>query len=245
MHPIQALWSRHHPTTGYPTGVLPVPQPIPGLAFFPGGYGVWGAHGNQPLPDLPVGKIMVLGHDFHSETGYQKSLAMGAERLTLPTWANLLRLFHTVGISPELCFFTNFYMGLRAGKATTGRFPGATNPIFVNFCRQFLLEQLQMQQPVLILTLGVYVPEAIAPMSEQLAPWGERRGLKHLDTVGPVQLNVRFKGLDNLTSTVVALTHPSLRAAGVRHRSYQGLTGSAAEEQMLKEGLAAAFPSLD
>lgn len=240
MHPAKVLWARHHPPAGYPTGVLPVPVPINGLAFFPGGYGLWGASQGRQLPEFPVGGIMVLGHDFHSEVGYAKSLQLGGERLTLPTWSNLLRLFEAAEVAPGQCFFTNLYMGLRAGIATTGVFPGVSNPDFVEHCKAFFLEQLRTQQPALVLTLGVQVPPVVGTLSPELAPWTTARGLKHLDRVGPVQTGVTFRCVENFGTTVVALIHPSLRQASLRHRRYGGEVGAAAELAMLRDGLRAA-----
>lgn len=240
MHPSEALWAHHHPEAGYPSGVLPVPAPINGLAFFPGGYGLWGANQGRPLPEFPVGGIMVLGHDFHSETGYAESWKLGGERLTLPTWSNLLRLFEAAGVALNRCFFTNLYMGLRAGVATTGAFPGASDPAFVAHCQAFLLEQLRTQRPALVLTLGVHVPPVVGVLSPELAPWAAGQGLKHLDAVGPVQMGVTFRGLEGLRTTAVALIHPSLRHANLRHRRYGGEVGSDAELARLRNGLASA-----
>jgi uracil-DNA glycosylase len=180
---------------------------------------------------------MVLGHDFHSETGYAESRRLGGERLTLPTWSNLLKLFHAAGVPPERCFFTNLYMGLRAGSATTGMFPGASDPAFVAHCQTFLLQQLSLQLPALILTLGVHVLWAIGSLSPELAPWAEGRGLKHLDTVGPLRSGVTFPGLGDFRTTAVALIHPSLRHANLRHRRYDGAVGAAAELALLRNGL--------
>src|SRR5687767_9546772 len=115
MHAAEQLWKRHAPPLGYPAGVVAVPECIKGTAFFPGGYGLWRPDTSTPLPPFPVRGIMVLGHDFHSEYGYRESLARGCEAETQPTWRNLLVLFKAAGIAPERCFFTNVYMGLRAG----------------------------------------------------------------------------------------------------------------------------------
>lgn len=240
MHPAEALWAIHHPPAGYPAGVLPVPEPISGLAFFPGGYGLWGTGQGRPLPAFPVGGIMVLGHDFHSVAGYTESRRLGGERLTLPTWRNLLELFKAAGIAPERCFFTNLYMGLRAGTATTGPFPGARDPTFVEHCQTFFLEQLRAQRPRLLLTLGVNVPPIICGLSPELAPWAAGRGLKHLDAVGPVQVNATFPGVQDFRTTAVALIHPSLRHASLRHRRYGRITGAGAELSMLRDGMAIA-----
>jgi hypothetical protein len=217
--------------------VVPVPEPITGLAFFPGGYGLWGSRADAPLPEFPVGGVMVLGHDFHSESGYSQSRDLGGERTTLPTWQNLLKLLREVGIPEERCFFTNLYMGLRAGTATTGIFPGSTDEAFVAHCRNFLLEQLCVQRPALVLTLGIHVPPVLGALSPQLESWTTGTGLKHLDAVGPVQSGVTFERIDGFATTVVALTHTSLRHASVRHRRYAGEEKHAAEVKMLRDAL--------
>jgi len=237
LHPVKALWQRHSPPEGYPPGVVPVPTPIPGLAFFPGGYGLWGSAADRPLPPLPENGVMVLGHDFHSETGYAKSRQLGGEPETMPTWRNMLDLLKEVGISPENCFFTNIYMGLRAGSATTGVFPGATNTEYVKHCKQFFIDQLRMQRPKLILTLGIHVPPIIGSLSPQLTTWSQGNGLRHLDEAGPVQTKVKFEGIDDYATTVVALIHPCLRHASLRHRSYLGEVKHAAEIRMIRDAI--------
>ena len=241
MHPSKILWRQHHPPRGYPSGVVAVPQPIPGLAFFPGGYGLWGAVGGQPLPSFPVGGVMVLGHDFHSEEGYGASYRAGGEPLTLPTWNNLTKLFAAVGMPVERCFFTNLYMGLREGSATTCPFPGAKDPAFVSHCAEFLLQQLRVQRPSLVVTLGIQVPPVVGTLSPELADWAEGKGLKHLDAVGPVRRNVTLRGLDAYRTTVIALIHPSLRHASLRHRRYEDAVGQEAELLMLSDGMSAAI----
>jgi len=233
MHPAVELWNRHHPPGGYPAGVLGVQEPIPGRAFFPGGYGLWDADKSYPLPPMPVGGTMVLGHDFHSKQGYEESLKRGRESESQPTWRQLERVLDEVGIDPRRCFFTNIYMGLREGVATTGPFPGKDDRAFTDHCRAFLSDQLRVQRPSLILTLGINVPPFIGSLSTDLIDWTQGRGLKHLDAVGPVRA-ARF---ETLNCTLVALTHPSLRDASVRHRRYRGLVGHAAELAMLQEAL--------
>src|SRR5262245_19007114 len=158
MHPAEELWHKHQPNTGYPKGVVAVPTPIPGVAFFPGGFGLYRTDISEPLPTFPVGKVMVLGHDFQSEAGYRASLERTREAATQPTWRNLLPLLDEVDIAPTDCFFTNVYMGLREGDVTAGTLPGASDERFDLHCREFLLEQLTAQRPSLILTLGINVP---------------------------------------------------------------------------------------
>ena len=238
MHPSEKLWQVHAPPEGYPTGVVPVRRPILGTAFFPGGYGLWNPTGALPLPPFPVNGVMVLGHDFHSETGDEASLARGHESSTQPTWRNLLPVLQRAGISPTECFFTNVFMGLRAGRATTGEFPGARNADFVAFCEDFLLSQISVQRLSLIITLGIKAPEILGALSDQLDAWSIGHGLKHLDQVGPVRSNVRFKSIPQFSTIAVVLTHPSQRGASVRHRQYKGLTGATAEDLMLSDAQA-------
>ena len=149
----------------YPNGVIKISERIDGTAFFPGGWGLWNTQPHELLPLVPIGGSMVLGHNFDSEAGFQRSLRHGSENLKSATWGNLLAFLEQVGISPEQCFFTNAYVGLRAGKHAMGAFSGARDPEFVCWCRNFLLKQLQLIQPRLIFTLGVYVPGFLAPLS--------------------------------------------------------------------------------
>jgi hypothetical protein len=238
-NPLHELWRRHAPPLGYPDGVVGIELPIPGTAFFPGGYGLWGAEAGRPLPEFPVGGVMVVGHDFHSESGYRESLSRGRESESQPTWRNLLALLSAAGIPPHRCFFTNFYMGLRAGRATTGPFPGATSDVFKAYCRSFFLEQFRVQRPNLVLTLGINTPHAIAPLAPRLAGWARAPGLRRLDEAGPVQSGVEFDTVPGHLTTMVALTHPSLRPASVRHRRYLGQIGHQAELAMLRDARAA------
>ena len=233
VHPAEHLWQRHQPASGYPPGVVAVREPIPGIAFFPGGYGLWRPDLSQPLPPFPVGGVMVLGHDFHSEVGYHASLARRREAASQPTWRNLTQLLARADIPVERCFFTNVYMGLREGSGTTGVFPGSRDPTFVAHCLDFLREQLAAQRPSLILTLGINVPPLLGALSADLTEWTTGRGLRHLDECDPVRFRAKFRGIADLESVVVALTHPSLRPASVRHRRYDGEQGDAAELAML------------
>jgi len=236
-HAVEKLWSRHAPERGYPAGVVGVPEPIPGIAFFPGGYGLWRTDISGPLPPLPRGGVMVLGHDFHSVAGFRASLAIGRESPTQPTWRNMLELFGRVPIDPAECFFTNVYMGLRV-EGKTGVFPGANDQPFVDHCIEFLRIQLAEQRPAAIITLGMNVPPLLSRLSPDLSDWHEQKGIKHLDQGGPVRTGVRFSEIPSLKTTVVPLIHPSLRYGSLRYRSYRGRTGDDAEVAMLRDALA-------
>lgn len=143
---------------------------------------------------MPGGGVMVLGHDFHSRTRYDKSFALGGEPRNVPTWRNLLELLGAAGVEPKNCFFTNLYMGLRSGRRTTGVFPGASDAQFRRHRQDFFLSQLSVQRPRLVITLGIHVPPVIGDLSDQLEPWVDKRGIKHLDAVGARKTSVQFRG---------------------------------------------------
>lgn len=249
-HPVDQLFREMHSVEPYPPGVVPVPGRIPGIAFFPGGAGLWGASPNAPLPTMPVGGIMVLGHDFHSEAGFRQSLAQGTEVVdgpqpghrTPPTWTGLRQLFGEVGIALESCFFTNAYMGLRKGDGTTGRFPGSLDKEYIGRSRAFLLRQIASQQPSVILTLGTWVPSFIAPLSPQLTHWKNVGSIKKLDDMGPVVHDVTFPGTSAKPCAVAALTHPSLRSANINRRHYKGVQGHASEVMMIRDAIRRSDP---
>ena len=218
-----------------------MPERIAGTAFFPGGSGLWLPDENLELPPMPIGKVMVLGHDFHSLRGYQQSLARGVEDLQGPTWRNLLNLLKRANISPTDCFFTNAYMGLRESDSAIGQFPGSRNPAFVALCQNFLAEQIRILRPRLILTLGRYVPSLLAPLSDDLKPWYRRKTLTELDAAKVSLIhNVRFGANQDVVATTVALTHPCLWPANVGRRRYRSESGGNAKLLMLKEALSLA-----
>ena len=242
-HPIEYLFNELQIVEPYPKGVKPVPKMLSGTAFFPGGSGLWlGRSGSwytpSDRPDMPEGKVMVLGHNFDSEAGYRETKSVaGQHELESHTWWNLLPLLQDAGIEPEDCFFTNAYMGLMEGEGNTGEFPGAKDPGFVERCRSFFFKQIAVQKPRLILTLGSEVPWFITPLSARMKAWRGYESFGDLDASGPLINNVRFKRDSEQLVTVVALMHPSQRKRNVWRRRYRGLRGEAAELAMLEDAL--------
>lgn len=236
-HPVERLFERLATFGPYPAGVVPMTGRIAGTAFFPGGAGLWNVRPGAALPPMPVGGVMVLAHNFDSETSFERSLTRGVEHTNGPTWGVLRKLFGSVAISMERCFFTNAYLGLKAGSDPTGRFPGADDPDFVRRCQAFLLEQVQVQQPTLILTLGKEVPPVLAPLAPELARWRGIRSLNELDDRGAALVSpVRFPGVAHPV-TALALTHPSFRHLNLPMRRFDGLRGDEAERALLREAL--------
>lgn len=238
-HPVERLFAVLPMVAPYPTGVVPVPDHIPGLAFFPGGAGLWGAEPGQPLPPMPVGGVLILGHNFHCETGFARFLARGGEPPNNPTWRPLLKLLDSTGIRRGECFFSNVYMGLKAGDKPTGVFAGCRDPAFVARCRRFLALQLRVVQPRLVLTLGKYAPPVLAPLAPELSEvWSGAQTLGEIDArEAALVRDVTFAGVAHPVA-VVALCHPAQRPPNVARRRYHGLAGDAAEVAMVREARA-------
>ena len=215
-HPIESLFRDLSIVEPNPDGVVPMSGRLPATAFFPGGSGLWRTKAGWPLPAVPTAGVMILGHDFHSQAAFTEALKHGGEvdfdpagtpRPRVPTWATTLPLLDEFCIPPQRCFFTNVYMGLRAGSKTTGRFAGARDAAFVARCRRFFQRQLEMQQPRVILTLGAWVPRFLAPLSQQLDDWRLANTLKQLDRLDAVRHRVVFTRVD--TAAFNRLSHAS------------------------------------
>ncbi len=201
----------------YPDEVVRIPARIEGTAFFPGGDGLYREGGAPAISDLPLGGVMILGHNFDSERGFRASVDRGSESLTTGTWRNLLRLLEKTAIPVDRCFFTNAFMGLCKGDDNK-KFLGRGNSDFRAACLEFLRVQIAVQRPKLIIALGVKVPPMLAGLSDDLAPWAGRFirkrsdpefHLKDLDAA-PVFGEVRFAldcGIH--TATLTAIAHPS------------------------------------
>jgi hypothetical protein len=238
-HPLEHLAELLAGFGDYPDGVEPVPACITGLAFFPGGSGLWGAEMGRPLPPMPVGKVMVVGHNFDSETNYNQTLDRGYEYVNSGAWGGILKLLCKCAIPRADCFFTNAYIGLNKGKAMD-QYLGALDQDFVYRCRAFLLKQIQAQQPRLILTLGTNVPPVLAPLTHELTvAWSGALDLQEIDRrEAALVRDVMFPGVDHHT-TVIALTHPAMRHLNIGRRNYNGQKGDAAEIALVRDGLVA------
>ena len=165
---------------------------------------------------------------------------------------NLLPLLERAHVPLSSCFFTNFFMGLRCqGKRNDGTNPGASDQGFVRQCEDFLLLQLALLRPRVVLALGRQVLPHVARLSQELTEWqtvrGQVRPWKDIDHRGPVRHPVNFRSEDtpacNIPAcTIVALTHPSMRWSNVHRRRYctragHALEGDAAEIEMIREAI--------
>jgi uracil-DNA glycosylase len=237
-HPVDQLFDHlveAIPDCKYPEVIRPIRKRIPGEAFFPGGPGLR-IEASSQRPAFPIRGVMVVGQDFDSEVAYEKSLERERRDPKSPTWENLIPFLERVGIAPKTCFFTNFFMGLRKGTKATGKFPGARDKNFVARCGEFMKEQLRVQRPQLVLTLGIQVPSRLGTLApKKLGEWVGVSSFRDLDKTktGPVAHGVEFEGEGlGFSCTVVALVHPSYRSHPTYPKSY---AAQRAEEEMVRK----------
>lgn len=227
-HPIDRFRRRLGELRDYPPGVVPVPAYLPGTAFFAASAGLFRPTGSSELPPFPFGGWMFVGHNLDAEEPFLRRLQLGqahgdAER-PMQTWRNLYRLLAVARIDPRECFFTNAYVGLKAGANPTGKFAGARAPTFRRWCEQFLLDQITLMQPRAIATLGIDAARFAATLFDEVRDWDTPR----LSIAGPRRVNVNGLGIG-----IVALAHPSGYHASLRGRRFDGRRGIEAEAALL------------
>lgn len=140
-----------------------------GTAFFPGGSGLY-LEPNSETSDpskTRFGGVMILGHNFDSELGFQGSFERKKEILTKGTWLGVLKRLKDVPIPLAQCFFTNAFMGLSEGAKSTN-YHGRGDPRFRAACALFLKAQIEAQKPRLIVPLGPQVPPLLASITSAL-----------------------------------------------------------------------------
>jgi|SRR6202171_1521616 len=230
-----ALWEELQRLDTYPAGVVPVPERVKGTAFFPAGLGLWRSDDLSARPTFPVGGVMVVGNNNDSVKNFKTMLTRGKEyALTMRTWINLLSLFKRSGIKREQCFFTNVYMGLVKGPTNLGRCPGAKNQQYEDWCKGFMLTQLEAMKPGLVITLGAF---AMRFFAKWVPAWRGVHGFRALD-----QHDTAFiegASLGQVCTNLVAIVHPSLRHVTARNRTFGGTyKGEGAEVELLKYAFA-------
>ena len=213
----------------FPPGVAAVPKAIEGTAFFPGGLGLWM---EEPVRTrgFPTGQVQGSRTGLQYDCDLRTSTTGTIGSRTQPDVASVEGAADRIGIPPESCFFTNAYMGLRAGGRETGRFCGARDHGFVERCAMFFGRQLAVVHPKLILLLGM---EPFRMLGPRLFGIQVPSTLKACDQFYPC---VR---LERGEAAIVIVTHPSLYCANVVRRRYLSFVGADAEAAMVRDAIAA------
>ncbi|HEY1255361.1 MAG TPA: hypothetical protein VGF01_11310 [Terracidiphilus sp.] len=144
----------------YPAGMSCFPFRLTGQGFFPGGDGLWREedHIFKSSSGLVATRgIMFLGNDFGTCKSYERLRKKGFENPL--TWKHVKRRIARAELPSSLTFFTNAVMGLRDGGTALEKKDWDAVPLFKNFCREFLIFQIETLQPKLIVVMGT-VPKA-------------------------------------------------------------------------------------
>ena len=137
----------------YPEGIELFPKTLVGQGFFPGGDGLWREDEPSALRspgrgEFPDRGIMFLGNDFGTLASFT--------RLKLhenpPTWRFIRKRLMASGISGQLGFFTNAYLGLRADRDALAE--GMQMLEYDQMCDELLAYQVNQQRPKLVVVLG-------------------------------------------------------------------------------------------
>lgn len=211
----------------WPEGVVPVPQRIAPPAFFSASDGLWREGPDDGDVAFPFGGIMIVGHNLDSEAAYAKRLAEdrphGGPESRMATWVNLLATLQRSGIGPKRCFFTNAYVGLKAGEVASGKFAGESDPGFRRWCEAFLIEQIRTMEPAVIVALGGPARRFLAGLSHGLAAW---RSTRQADVDAANAGLIESADLGNHEVSAVSLVHPSFGNRHVGTRRYVDAAGA-------------------
>ena len=231
MHPeLASLRARVKELDYAGAGMYNATATIPGMGFFPAAWG-----GADPTSAIQGRPIMVLGQDQDNMNGLAQSVRKGHETYS-PSWRNLLVLLENAGIAPEECFFTNFIMGVRwVSDRNTGPSPALAHPTFMRACAALFLEQLHIQQPRVIITLGMIPFQLLSLVSTDLRY--RAVGIKEFEAVDArglhINANVVFDDAHRTTTTVVPICHPCQPQNG-RRRPFRHTTQYTSEAGVLK-----------
>ncbi len=223
----EILFKKMNMVEPYPPYVIGIDKQCQFTAFFPGGHGIWKEFESEIIPS-----IMVLGHDFSTESKFNEMIDGLSNDIDSPTWRNMIKLFDESGICLEDCFFTNIFMGLRQTDSMVGTFPGFKDKSFVDRNIEFLKYQISLVKPRCIITLGKYSAEMLASTTEDLTVWRKWAALKS-ENIGLI----KDVSIAQHRCNCVAIEHPSMRNSNVMRRKYKDFIGNEAEKVMLIEAI--------
>jgi uracil-DNA glycosylase len=134
-----------------------------------------------------------VGNDFGTLQSYERLRKKGYENP--PTWRHIKQRVRDAHLPQELTFFTNAVLGLRIeGKALDEKGWGK-RPDFAKFCRTFLVYQIEMLRPKLVVVLG----QQSRPIVESLTVE---------ESIYDGQVTPRRTKIGNHTTAICCTTHP-------------------------------------
>ncbi len=231
---IEELISRMPGSDIYPKGVVHEIRPkVRGRSFFPGGCGLSGGF-QATLRSRP---IMLVGQDF-GNLDYWSTLDANQDEKLQGTWSGLMRMIQPTGVDLSDCFLSNALLGVRISPEIDGPSPGLDYSEYVGASVEFLLEQIRIVQPSVVVTLGA-VPTSLvarklglasalrAPTSKKVAEWKEIDDLE-------LQVKSDVIVLGCKAFTFASSVHPDRYWLHTKHRSFGDLKGADAHLEIWK-----------
>jgi hypothetical protein len=165
---VTRLWDRLHEMEeekrfdgrSYPFGMSCFPFKLTGQGFFPGGDGLWREDAlisKSSSGFVATKGIMFLGNDFGTCKSYERLRKKGFENPL--TWKHVKQRILRAELPLSHTFFTNAVMGLRNEGTALEKKDWDKFPMFKDFCREFLIYQVETIRPKLIVVMGP-VPKA-------------------------------------------------------------------------------------
>lgn len=231
-----------------------VPAPLTGVAFFPGGFGLWVPPKESDDESVLRRPVFVLLNNFGSE-GYWRSCnesSLRGEDVSAPgTWLGLRTRLRQWGISEHDCFFSNAYVGLLPGnpKSLEENLPGMSDRRFQLECECALKKQLSVVRPRIVLAMGRPAIEMLGRIAESPSGWAnsnvDRLKFEQIDQLpGGGLCRVALDDI-GLQIRAAALTHPSHDNRRLRRALTGGrwISGADAENAMVRHALIDDFVS--
>ena len=219
-HPVERFWRRLPellPEDLHPSRLVPVgDERIEGTGF-PGSHGLYAGDSSiDTLPPFPYGGLMLLGH--HLQDGETLRNRMAAERThgdpdrpATTYWERVHAMLDAAHIPRAQVFSTNAHPALPAHPLSEGMLPAEGTEQWRAAAATFLLEQIAVMQPAVIVTLGV------------AAAGFARRDLGvylHENKVSALRIG-------DLATSAVAINHPLTSLSDIQRRGEWGVVGEA------------------
>lgn len=225
-----------------------VPAPLTGVAFFPGGLGLWVPPKESDDESVLRRPVFVLLNNFGSE-GYWRRCnesSLRGEDVSAPgTWLGLRTRLREWGISEHDCFFSYAYVGLLPGdpRSLTENLPGMCNRRFRRDCEAALARQFSVVKPRVVLAMGRPAIGMFGRLVESPSGWAnsgvDELTFEQIDRLPDGGLcRVALKDI-GLQIRAVALTHPSWNNQWRRRVLIGGrwISGADAEDAIVRHAL--------
>lgn len=127
-------------------------------------------------------------------------------------------------------------MGVRAEGSALGRSPAFEYPEYIKGCKDFLIKQIDIQKPKIIVALGLHLIGFISDMSPELSDVAKIKNFKKLDERNLAGFSdVSFYSLPGFKTSVIFITHPTYWHLNVLYRTYNGLKEKDAEAALINK----------